>query len=298
MGQKVNPIGLRLGVNKTWQSRWYADPREYADLVLEDLKIRKMVQALPECKNADIADVEIVRHPQRVTIVIHTARPGVIIGVKGANIEKISAEIQKNLTKKVQIKIKEIKRAEINASLVAQNVARQLVNRGSFRKALKQSCSSAIKTGAQGIKIRISGRLGGSEMSRTEEHKDGRVPLHTLRADIDYGFAEALTTFGKIGVKVWIYNGMMYGREQNEDAGQLLKKRRERTGFADRANGNEHASRADRANKREQGTAEHADKTAETKSKRAAKSSSAADKTEKAESRAKPEAADSAEQQA
>lgn len=298
MGQKVNPIGLRLGVNKTWQSRWYADPREYADLVLEDLKIRKMVQALPECKNADIADVEIVRHPQRVTIVIHTARPGVIIGVKGANIEKISAEIQKNLTKKVQIKIKEIKRAEINASLVAQNVARQLVNRGSFRKALKQSCSSAIKTGAQGIKIRISGRLGGSEMSRTEEHKDGRVPLHTLRADIDYGFAEALTTFGKIGVKVWIYNGMMYGREQNEDAGQLLKKRRERTGFADRANGNEHAPRADRASKREQGAAEHADKTAETKSKRAAKSSSAADKTEKAESRAKPEAADSAEQQA
>ena len=298
MGQKVNPIGLRLGVNKTWQSRWYADPREYADLVLEDLKIRKMVQALPGCKNADIADVEIVRHPQRVTIVIHTARPGVIIGVKGANIEKISAEIQKNLTKKVQIKIKEIKRAEINASLVAQNVARQLVNRGSFRKALKQSCSSAIKTGAQGIKIRISGRLGGSEMSRTEEHKDGRVPLHTLRADIDYGFAEALTTFGKIGVKVWIYNGMMYGREQNEDAGQLLKKRRERTGFADRANGNEHAPRSDRANKREQGAAERADKTAETKSKRAAKSSSAADKTEKAESRAKPEAADSAEQQA
>ena len=298
MGQKVNPIGLRLGIHKTWQSRWYADPREYADLVLEDLKIRKMVQALPECKNADIADVEIVRHPQRVTIVIHTARPGVIIGVKGANIEKISAEIQKNLTKKVQIKIKEIKRAEINASLVAQNVARQLVNRGSFRKALKQSCSSAIKTGAQGIKIRISGRLGGSEMSRTEEHKDGRVPLHTLRADIDYGFAEALTTFGKIGVKVWIYNGMMYGREQNEDAGQLLKKRRERTGFADRANGNEHAPRSDRANKREQGAAERADKTAETKSKRAAKSSSAADKTEKAESRAKPEAADSAEQQA
>jgi len=298
VGQKVNPIGLRLGVNKTWQSRWYADPREYADLVLEDLKIRKMVQALPECKNADIADVEIVRHPQRVTIVIHTARPGVIIGVKGANIEKISAEIQKNLTKKVQIKIKEIKRAEINASLVAQNVARQLVNRGSFRKALKQSCSSAIKTGAQGIKIRISGRLGGSEMSRTEEHKDGRVPLHTLRADIDYGFAEALTTFGKIGVKVWIYNGMMYGREQNEDAGQLLKKRRERTGFADRANGNEHAPRSDRASKREQGAAERADKTAETKSKRAAKSSSAADKTEKAESRAKPEAADSAEQQA
>lgn len=235
MGQKVNPIGLRLGVNKTWQSRWYADYREYADLVLEDLKIRKMVEELPECKNADIAEIEIVRHPQRVTIVIHTARAGVIIGVKGANIEKIGAEIQKKLTKKVQIKIKEIKRAEVNASLIAQNVARQLVNRGSFRKALKQASSGAMKAGAQGVKIRLSGRLGGAEMSRTEEHKEGRVPLHTLRADIDYGFAEAHTTFGKIGVKVWVFNGMNYGHEQNEDAGQLLKKRRERTERTDKA---------------------------------------------------------------
>ena len=132
MGQKVNPIGLRLGINKTWQSRWYADPREYADLLHEDLKIRKLVSELPECKNADIAEVEIVRHPQRITIVIHTARPGVIIGVKGATIEKIGAEIQKSLTKKVQIKIKEIKRAEVKASLIAQNIARQLAGRSSF----------------------------------------------------------------------------------------------------------------------------------------------------------------------
>ncbi len=243
MGQKVNPIGLRLGINKTWQSRWYADPREYADLLHEDLRIRKMVQDLPECKNADIAEIEIVRHPQRVTIVIHTARPGVIIGVKGANIEKIGVEIQKHLTKKVQIKIKEVKRAEANASLVAQNVARQLVNRGSFRKALKQASGNAMKAGSQGIKIRLSGRLGGAEMSRTEEHKEGRVPLHTLRADIDYGFAEAHTTFGKIGVKVWVYNGMMYGHEQNEDAGQLLKKRRERPEHADRAERGERPAR-------------------------------------------------------
>ncbi len=248
MGQKVNPIGLRLGVNKTWSSRWYADPREYADLVLEDLKIRKMVQDLPECKNAEIAEIEIVRHPQRVTIVIHTARPGVIIGVKGANIEKIGAEIQKNLTKKVQIKIKEVKKAEINASLIAQNVARQLVNRGSFRKALKQATNNAMKGGAQGIKIRLSGRLGGAEMSRTEEHKDGRVPLHTLRADIDYGFAEALTTFGKIGVKVWVYNGMMYGHEQNDDAGQLVKKsRRDHSERQDAADNSEAKKRAPRA---------------------------------------------------
>lgn len=237
MGQKVNPIGLRLGINKTWTSRWYADPREYADLLHEDLKIRKMIKNLPECKNADIAEVEIVRHPQRVTIVIHTARPGVIIGVKGANIEQIGTVLQKNLSKKVQIKIKEIKRSEVNASLISQNVARQLTSRGSFRRALKMACSSAMKAGAQGVKIRVSGRLGGAEMSRTEEQKEGRVPLHTLRADIDYGFTEAHTTYGLIGVKVWVYNGMMYGHEQKEDAGALLKKqRRDRPERTDRSN--------------------------------------------------------------
>jgi ribosomal protein S3, bacterial type len=247
VGQKVNPIGLRLGINKTWSSRWYADPREYADLLHEDLKIRKMVQNLPECKNADIAEIEIVRHPQRVTIVIHTARPGVIIGVKGANIEQIGAEIQKSFTKKVQIKIKEIKRSETNASLVSQNVARQLMNRGSFRKALKMASSAAMKAGAQGVKIRVSGRLGGAEMSRTEEHKEGRVPLHTLRADIDYGFSEAHTTYGKIGVKVWVYNGMMYGHEQKEDAGALLKKqRRDRPERGERTERTERSERSDR----------------------------------------------------
>src|SRR5574344_1590823 len=225
VGQKVNPIGLRLGINKTWQSRWYADSREYADLLHEDLRIRKLVLALPECNNADIAEIEIVRHPQRVTIVIHTARPGVIIGVKGATIEKISADVQKQLTKKVQIKIKEVKRADLNASLIAENVGRQLVGHGSYRKAMKQAISNAMRAGAQGVKIRLAGRLGGAEMKRTEEHKEGRVPLHTLRADIDYGTFEALTTYGKIGVKVWVYNGMNYGHEQNEDAGQLVRKR-------------------------------------------------------------------------
>lgn len=250
MGQKVSPIGLRLGVNKTWQSRWYADPREYADLFLEDIKIRKMVNELPECKNADIAEIEIVRHPQRVTIVIHTARPGVIIGVKGATIEKISADIQKQLTKKVQIKIKEVKRAEVNASLIAQNVARQLEGRGSYRKALKQALSNAMKSGAQGIKVRLSGRLGGAEMRRSEEHKEGRVPLHTLRADIDYGFHEALTTYGKIGVKVWVYNGMNYGREQAEDTTEVTKRPR-------RSNGG-HRSESSRAPKAEGGKVENA----------------------------------------
>ena len=224
MGQKVNPIGLRLGVNKTWQSRWYADPREYADLVLEDIKIRKMVSELPECKNADIAEIEIVRHPQRVTIVIHTAKPGVIIGAKGATIEKISADIQKQLTKKVQIKIKEIKRGDLNATLIAQNIGRQLVGRGSFRKAMKQAVSNAMRAGAQGVKVRLSGRLGGADMSRTEEHKEGRVPLHTLRADIDYGTYAALTTYGKIGIKVWVFNGMKYGTARTDEVVDQKKK--------------------------------------------------------------------------
>jgi small subunit ribosomal protein S3 len=251
VGQKVNPIGLRLGINKTWQSRWYAGPREYADLVLEDLKIRNMVKELPECQNADIAEIEIVRHPQRVTIVIHTARPGVIIGVKGANIEKISAEIQSKLTKKVQIKIKEIKRADINASLIAQNVGRQLAGRGSFRKALKQATANAMKGGAQGIKVRLSGRLGGAEMRRSEEIKDGRVPLHTLRADIDYGTFEAHTSYGKIGVKVWVYNGMNYGREQNEEAGQVATRRprHERSQGTEGASKNKKSVRAPSASK-------------------------------------------------
>jgi small subunit ribosomal protein S3 len=229
VGQKVNPIGLRLGINRTWASHWYVDPREYADTLHEDLKLRKLVVDLPETKGADIAELEIIRHPQRITLVIHTARPGVIIGVKGANIEKIGGELQKHVTKKIQIKIKEVRNADGNAQIIAQNISRQLLARGSFRKAMKQSITNAVKKGnVQGIKVRISGRLGGAEMSRTEEHKEGRVPLHTLRADIDYGFAEAHTTFGAIGVKVWVYNGMKYGKEQKEDAGALVRKRRDR----------------------------------------------------------------------
>jgi small subunit ribosomal protein S3 len=229
MGQKVNPIGLRIGINKTWLSRWYVDPREYANTLHEDLRLRKHIMSMPETKGADIAELEIIRHPQRITIVIHTARPGVIIGVKGANIEKIGAELQKLVAKKIQIKIKEVRNADNNAQIVAQNIARQLLARGSFRRTMKQAISNAIKKGnAQGIKVRLSGRLGGAEMSRTEEAKEGRIPLHTLRADIDYGFAEAHTTFGAIGVKVWVYNGMKYGKEQKEDAGALVRKRRDR----------------------------------------------------------------------
>jgi small subunit ribosomal protein S3 len=229
MGQKVNPTGLRIGINKTWGSRWYVDPREYADTLHEDLKLRKLIMELPETKGADIAELEIMRHPQRITITIHTARPGVSIGVKGANIEKIGNDLQKCVSKKVQIKIKEVRNADSNAQIIAQSIARQLLARSSFRRTMKQAISNAIKKGnAQGVKVRLSGRLGGAEMSRTEEAKEGRIPLHTLRADIDYGFSEAHTTFGSIGVKVWVYNGMKYGKEQKEDAGALVRKRRER----------------------------------------------------------------------
>ena len=226
MGNKVNPIGLRIGINKDWSSRWYVEPRDYAKTLHEDLAMRKRILELPEVKGADVAEIEIIRHPQRITIIIHTARPGVLIGIKGANIERIGQEIQKIASKKLQIKIKEIKKTDTNAQLVSQNIARQLEGRGSFRKSLKMSISNAIKGGAQGCKIRVSGRLSGADMSRTEELKEGRIPLHTLRADIDYGFAEAQTTFGKIGVKVWIYQGMVYSADKNEDAGMLARKAR------------------------------------------------------------------------
>lgn len=230
MGQKVNPFGLRLGINKTWRSKWYVDPRDYADTLHEDLRLRRLLTQIPEARNGEIADVEIIRHPQRITLVIHTARPGVIIGTKGSNIEKIGSILQKAAGKKIQIKIREIKRPETNAQVIAYNVARQLRSRASFRRTMKIAIANAVKAGTQGIKIKISGRLGGAEMSRTETYREGRVPLHTLRADIDYGFAESQTTFGAIGVKVWIFNGEILRRDAKEDAGLLVKSRRDRSG--------------------------------------------------------------------
>ena len=228
MGQKVHPYGIRIGINKGWKSMWYVDPREYANTLHEDLKLRRILESMPETRNAEIADVEIIRHPQRITLMIQTSRPGVIIGTKGSNIEKIGAKLQKAAGKKIQIKIKEIKRPETNAQVIALNVARQLRTRSSFRRTLKMAIGSANKAGVAGIKIRIAGRLGGAEMSRTETQKAGRVPLHTLRADIDYGFAESRTTFGTIGVKVWIFNGEVLRKDSKEDAGLLVRKRRER----------------------------------------------------------------------
>lgn len=223
MGQKVNPIGLRLGINKTWKSKWYVDPRNYADTLLEDLKIRKVILNSPEVEKADIADVEIVRQPQKVTVFLQTSRPGALIGPKGQNIEVLTGKISRITSKKVSIKIKEVKKPEANAQLLALNVAKQLKNRAAFRKVLKQSAGKALQAGALGVKIKISGRIGGAEMSRMEQYKEGRIPLHTLRADIDYGFAEADTTFGKIGVKVWIFNGLIFKTDMKEDAGELVR---------------------------------------------------------------------------
>ncbi|MBR1938018.1 MAG: 30S ribosomal protein S3 [Spirochaetales bacterium] len=226
MGQKVNPIGLRLGVNKTWKSKWYVDPKEYVETLHEDLKLRKALLACPEVQNAEISDVEIIRKPQRITLVISTARPGIIIGAKGANVEKVAESMQKLTEKKVQIKIKEIKKPEIDAQNIAQNVARQLENRGAFRRAMKNCVSRAMAGGAQGIKIKCSGRLGGAEIARSEWMKEGRVPLHTLRSDIDYGFKTANTSYGAIGVKVWVFNGEIYDHAApEEDAGGVLKKK-------------------------------------------------------------------------
>ena len=225
MGQKVNPIGLRLGVNKTWKSKWYVDPRDYADTLHEDLLLRKELVKCPETRGAEISNIEIIRHPQRITIVIETSRPGIIIGAKGSNIEKIGSRLQKVAGKKIQLKIKEVKQPDVNAQLIAQNIARQLKSRSAFRRTLKMAVANAMRGGVQGIKVIVSGRLGGAEMSRTEQYKDGRVPLHTLRANIDYGFAEADTTYGLIGVKVWVFNGEVFGNDRKEDAGLLVKKK-------------------------------------------------------------------------
>ena len=205
MGQKVNPHGMRVGVIKDWDSKWYAEA-DFSDNLVEDYNIRKFVKK--ELYSAGISKIEIERASDRVKVFIYTAKPGVVIGKGGADIEKLKAKIQKLTTKKVSIDIKEIKRPDGDAQLVAENIALQLENRVSFRRAMKSVMSRTMKTaGVKGIKTSVSGRLGGADMARTEFYSEGTIPLQTLRADIDYGFAEADTTYGKIGVKVWIYKG-------------------------------------------------------------------------------------------
>ena len=204
MGQKVHPYGFRLGIIKPWRSRWYSE-KEYGANLQEDLRIRAYVKN--RLIHAGVSAVEIERKSSRVHVIIHTARPGIVIGKKGAEIENLKKDLQKFAKKEVSITIQEIRRPETDAQLTAENVAMQLERRIAFRRAMKKTVLSSMKLGAKGIKIHVAGRLGGAEMARSEWYREGRVPLHTLRADIDYGFAEANTTYGKIGVKVWIYKG-------------------------------------------------------------------------------------------
>lgn len=204
MGQKVHPVGFRLGITKTWDSRWFAN-REYARYVLEDFRIRKFLKE--RLFQAGVAKIEIERAANKVRVRILTARPGIVIGKKGAEIEKLKKELEKKTGGEIILDIQEVRKPEMEAQLVAENVALQLVRRVAFRRAMKKAVVSALRFGAQGIKIACSGRLGGAEMARAEWYREGRVPLHTLRADIDYGFAEAFTTYGVIGVKVTIFKG-------------------------------------------------------------------------------------------
>ena len=214
MGQKVNPHGLRVGVIKDWDSRWYADA-DFADCLVEDYNIRKFLKK--KLFSAGVSDIEIERTTDRLKVIIHVAKPGVVIGKQGAEIEKLKKDIAKFTEKKVFVDIKEIKRPDREAQLVAESIANQLENRVSFRRAMKSTMGRSMKAGVMGIKTCCSGRLGGADMARTEFYSEGTIPLQTLRADIDYGFAEADTTYGKVGVKVWIYKGEVLPSKKKEE---------------------------------------------------------------------------------
>ena len=216
MGQKVNPHGLRVGVIKDWDSKWYAEA-DFADCLVEDYKIREYLKK--KLYSAGISKIEIERAADKVKVIVYTAKPGVVIGKGGADIEVTKKELQKMTGKKVNVDIKEIKRPDREAQLVAENIAAQLENRVSFRRAMKSCMGRAMKSGALGIKTAVSGRLGGADMARTEFYSEGTIPLQTLRADIDYGFAEADTTYGKMGIKVWIYKGEVLPVKNNQEGG-------------------------------------------------------------------------------
>jgi small subunit ribosomal protein S3 len=234
VGQKVNPHGFRLGITTDFKSRWYAD-KLYKDYVAEDVAIRRMLQRGME--RAGISKVEIERTRDRVRVDIHTARPGIVIGRRGAEADRIRADLEKLTSKQIQLNILEVKNPEVDAQLVAQGVAEQLSSRVSFRRAMRKAMQTAMKGGARGIRVQCSGRLGGAEMSRSEFYREGRVPLHTLRADIDYGFYEARTTFGRIGVKVWIYRGDAPQTRAERDAFQAALRAGQRRDRGDRDRG-------------------------------------------------------------
>lgn len=226
MGQKVNPNGFRIGINKSWQSRWFAT-KDYAKLLKEDLLIRKLIE--DQISNAGIGKIEIERTAEEVKIDVFTSKPGMVIGRRGATINDLRSMIEKEVDSIIQLNIIEIKKPELVAKLVAESIASQLENRISFRKAMKKAISLSLKARAEGVRVQCSGRLGGAEMARTEWYREGRVPLHTIRADIDYGFTEAKTTFGKIGVKVWIYRGDILGKKEAEIENKISEGKKKET---------------------------------------------------------------------
>ncbi|MEL7108726.1 MAG: 30S ribosomal protein S3 [Pseudomonadota bacterium] len=232
MGQKVNPIGLRLGINRTADSRWYADSADYGRLLHEDLAIQKHVKK--RLGQAGISRIIIERPHKKCLVTIHTARPGLVIGKKGADIENLRRQLAKMTEDEVRVNLVEIRKPELDATLVAEDIARQLERRGSFRRAMKRSIQNTMRLGAEGVKIKVSGRLGGAEIARTEQYSEGSVPLHTLRADIDYGTAEAATTYGIIGIKIWIYKG-----EIMEHDPMARDQRQEKSGEARARSGNQ-----------------------------------------------------------
>ena len=218
MGQKIHPIGMRIGIIRDWESKWYAE-KDYATLLHEDIKIREYIEA--RLKEASVSKIEIERAANRVNVTIHTAKPGMVIGKGGSEVEVLRTQLNSMTGKRVHINIIEIKRADLDARLVAESVARQLENRVSFRRAQKQAIQRTMRSGAKGIKTQVSGRLGGADIARAEHYSEGTVPLHTLRADIDYAHAEADTTYGKLGVKVWIYRGeVLPTKKKSEEGGK------------------------------------------------------------------------------
>jgi small subunit ribosomal protein S3 len=253
MGQKINPNGFRLGITADFNSRWFADStksgQRYRDYVEEDVKIRRLITG--ELSRAGIAKVEIERTRDRVRVDIWTARPGIVIGRQGTEAERMRAKLDKLTGKQVQLNIHEVKNPEVDAQLVAQGVAEQLASRVSFRRAMRKAMQSAMKAGAQGIRVQVSGRLGGAEMSRTEFYREGRVPLHTLRADIQYGFYEARTTFGQIGVKVWVYHGEVSTNSEERRAQQAARQRTGPGGGGRRGGGRDRGDRGDRRPRRD-----------------------------------------------
>ena len=215
MGQKINPIGLRLGINRGWDSTWFAKKKDFGKYLIEDFKIRKYIKK--NITNSGVSEIIIERSSKKCTVSIHTSRPGFVIGKKGSDIEKIKKNLMKITESEVNVNIKEIKKPELNANLVAENIAQQLVKRISYRRAMKRAMQSCLRLGAKGIKVSVSGRLGGNEIARTEWLRDGSIPSHTLRADIDYSEAEALTTYGIIGIKIWIYKGEIFTKEFSQE---------------------------------------------------------------------------------